>query len=293
MKRIVTLWLPLLAAFWLARATLQALLLERADGRLPALVEVAALPALQALALGWLTRSRGRPATWREGCRALLGGRPYLGALLALDLILLALAFALPAQEWLRPALGEAPEGSLTSLAAALQAAIAALLFARVAHRLDRRGGARAGALRLAALAAGLALLASFFAVDWLTLLGQALLPEGSPLLWRLTLDLPALVLAFALLFGAQPVLAGLAAGAESVAARRLLAVPPALDLAAACGWIAGTVSLLDAAVEETPAAVWSTIVVGCALVAATFLLLAGVAALSPLPPADRTKPVR
>ena len=56
MRRVFSLWLTLLAAYWLARAGASALFFGRVDQDTPALVELLAVPALQALALAWATR---------------------------------------------------------------------------------------------------------------------------------------------------------------------------------------------------------------------------------------------
>lgn len=60
MKRLLTLWLTLLGAFWLTRAAVSALLFERiADQGGEALFLLAAVPLLQTALVHWLTR----PAT--------------------------------------------------------------------------------------------------------------------------------------------------------------------------------------------------------------------------------------
>jgi hypothetical protein len=57
MKRLLTLWLTLLGAFWLTRAAVSALLFERiADRGGEALFLLVAVPLLQAALVGWLTR---------------------------------------------------------------------------------------------------------------------------------------------------------------------------------------------------------------------------------------------
>lgn len=61
MVRLLKIWLTLLAAYWLGRAAVSLLLFETADRGLPGLVEVAAVPAIQAALIGWLGRGgRGR-----------------------------------------------------------------------------------------------------------------------------------------------------------------------------------------------------------------------------------------
>lgn len=56
MVRLLKIWLTLLAAYWLGRAMVSLVLFETADRSLPGLVEVAAVPALQAALIGWLSR---------------------------------------------------------------------------------------------------------------------------------------------------------------------------------------------------------------------------------------------
>lgn len=57
MKRLFTLWLTLLGAFWLTRAVVSALLFQSvADRRGGALFLLVAVPLLQTALVGWLTR---------------------------------------------------------------------------------------------------------------------------------------------------------------------------------------------------------------------------------------------
>jgi hypothetical protein len=56
MKRLLSLWLTLLAAYWLARAAAAALLFGRVETGWPSFAELAAIPLLQAAALTWITR---------------------------------------------------------------------------------------------------------------------------------------------------------------------------------------------------------------------------------------------
>jgi hypothetical protein len=59
MKRLLHLWLALFGAYWLTRAGASALLWGRVEGGFPAAFELVVVPMMQALALAWLTRSRG------------------------------------------------------------------------------------------------------------------------------------------------------------------------------------------------------------------------------------------
>ncbi|MFY9826398.1 MAG: hypothetical protein WAM82_33855 [Thermoanaerobaculia bacterium] len=58
MQRFLTLWFALLAAGWLTRAAVSALLFERADRGPAVLVQVFAVPLLQAALLVWATRPK-------------------------------------------------------------------------------------------------------------------------------------------------------------------------------------------------------------------------------------------
>jgi hypothetical protein len=56
MQRFLTLWLTLLGAFWLTRAAVSALLFQRADAGPATLLQVLAVPLLQAALLAWTTQ---------------------------------------------------------------------------------------------------------------------------------------------------------------------------------------------------------------------------------------------
>lgn len=71
MRRVVKLWLALLGAYWLTRAGVSALLFGRVDQGYPALVELLAIPAVQALALAWASRPAGGAVAAAEA-----GGEP-------------------------------------------------------------------------------------------------------------------------------------------------------------------------------------------------------------------------
>jgi len=60
MQRFLTFWLTLLAAGWLTRAAVSALLFERADGGPAVLFQILAVPVLQAALLAWATRPKPR-----------------------------------------------------------------------------------------------------------------------------------------------------------------------------------------------------------------------------------------
>jgi hypothetical protein len=71
MTRLLTLWLTLLAAFWLTREAVSALLFQRVDQGPAAWAELLIVPALQTAVLGWLTRA---PAAGRPGEEEEAGG---------------------------------------------------------------------------------------------------------------------------------------------------------------------------------------------------------------------------
>lgn len=57
MMRLLTLWLTLLAAFWLTRTAVSAVLFQHVDQGAGAWAELLIVPLLQAAAVGWLTRA--------------------------------------------------------------------------------------------------------------------------------------------------------------------------------------------------------------------------------------------
>jgi hypothetical protein len=63
MRRFLTLWLTLVAALWLTRAAVSALLFQRADVGPAAVFQALAIPLLQAAALAWATRPPVSPRT--------------------------------------------------------------------------------------------------------------------------------------------------------------------------------------------------------------------------------------
>jgi hypothetical protein len=60
MRRLLAIWLTLLAAFWLTRAVVSAFLFERADRSWEGFLQLVMIPLLQTLILGWLTRPAGK-----------------------------------------------------------------------------------------------------------------------------------------------------------------------------------------------------------------------------------------
>ena len=155
MRRVVNLWLALLAVYWLMRAATSSLLFGRVDQGYPALAELLAIPALQAMALAWATREPGSlqlALPWREGWRLW----PLRGAL-AVDAGVLAAAWLMPAARrpaWLTPSLGTGLPAWLTALKLAGAAALLAAALRRRGFRPRERLAVAAVAAALLALAA-------------------------------------------------------------------------------------------------------------------------------------------
>src|SRR5260370_34488592 len=147
MKRVVNLWLALLAAYWLTRAGASSLLFGRVERGYPALVDLLAIPALQALALAWATRQPGSvqlALPWREGWRLW----PLRGVL-AIDVSVIAAAWLMPAASrpsWLAPSFrARLPAWLAAGKLAAAAALLAAALRRRGVQARDR--GSRAAAV--------------------------------------------------------------------------------------------------------------------------------------------------
>ncbi len=67
MQRFLTFWLTLIAAGWLTRAAVSAVLFERAQAGPGVLLQVFAVPLAQAALLTWATRPKAvRPADERR-----------------------------------------------------------------------------------------------------------------------------------------------------------------------------------------------------------------------------------
>ena len=167
MRRVVNLWLALLAAYWLTRAGASSLLFGRVAQGYPALVELLAIPALQAVAIAWATRQPdwsplALAVPWRQGWRL----TPLRGAL-AVDAIVIAAAWLTPAAyrpAWLAPSL----DAGLPAWLAALKLAAAAALLAAALCR--PRWSAR-DRLAVAAVATALLALAAEPWQGWLAAL--------------------------------------------------------------------------------------------------------------------------
>jgi len=224
MRRLVNLWLALLAAYWLTRAAVSSLLFGRVDQGFSALLELIAVPALQALAVGWFTRPAGTARLappWRAGWRL----RPLRGVLV-LDAAVLAAAWLLPGPScpscggWLAPSWS----GGLPGWLAAAKLLAAAMLLAAA---LARPGWDWRDRLAVALLAAGLLALAAEPWRGWLAgLPGWLQQIPSPPVRWCAAYGT---LLAAALL---------LAAPAEAALGRR------AGEAALACEWALGLLLL-------------------------------------------------
>jgi hypothetical protein len=93
MSRLLAIWLTLLAAFWLTRALASALLFGTADRGTAGVLQLVAVPAVQALLVVWATRRPG-PFAHALPVRAALG-QADLRAILLLDAAVLALGWVL------------------------------------------------------------------------------------------------------------------------------------------------------------------------------------------------------
>jgi len=179
MRRVVNLWLALLGAYWLTRAGASSLLFGRVDHGYPALLDLLAIPALQAVALAWATRQPGAAdlaLPWREAWRL----RPLRGAL-AVDVSVIAASWLMPATSrpsWLAPSFRA---GLPAWLAAVKLAAAATLLVAA----LGRHGFRARDRFAVVALAAALLALAAEPWLGWLAGLPDRLaMVTPPPLRW-------------------------------------------------------------------------------------------------------------
>jgi hypothetical protein len=253
MKRLLTLWLTLLAAFWFTRAAVSALLFQRADRGPEALFEVVTLPVLQTLILGWTTRAPGPPplaGVWREVRR-----RRLFAVLLLADGVAVALAGLFP----------------FPDLWAGLQAAAAGVVAGGFALR-ERRDPDRAW---LGVFALALLTLASTQLLGWMRPLPSLLLADQSPAV-RWTAFYGCLLAAgVGLLLTVQPILA-----------RRSATAADALDAAIGLGLLGGLAALLHLFLSAFPSEPWGALADAGSLAATTSLLFAALLARS-APPAE------
>jgi hypothetical protein len=267
MRRLATLWLTLLAAFWLSGTAVSALLFGHAEANREVVWSILCIPAAQTLLLGFLTRAPGSSplAVWRE-----LGSSAWLRGVLALDLVVLA-GGAIAAG---RPLPG-LPLDRLVDGYTGVKLGLAGLGFGGLVAR--GRGGRDAwiwlslwGRARLALLAVGLLALASVH-------LSSRTLGGLDLALGELYEEYPAIVFAALLALGLGLLLAVL-----PLFHRRSPTVALALEIAAACGWVAGLLMLLASLPEPRPGELWSGATAVFATLSATFLTAAAVLALFP-----------
>lgn len=269
MRRFLILWLTLLAAFWLTRSVLSAALFARAEMDREAFWLLLVVPAVQALVLAWVTRSPSSRPLLASG-RELLA-LPFGVGLVVTDAVLITAGLIWPDSPWLGLATGRVGD-----FYTGVKLALAGLAFGFLAFR--GRGPRDAwiwlplsGRSRVALLAAGLL----FYAVFQL---GASLEVVLQPLfLFELYEEFPWVV-SSALLAAMLLLLASL----EPLFVRHSKAAGAALTAAAATSLAAGLVTLLAMLPEPASEEPWSALIGGLALLSASFLLLAPVAALFP-----------
>ncbi|MES1245667.1 MAG: hypothetical protein ABUT39_28940 [Acidobacteriota bacterium] len=233
MSRLLALWLTLLAAFWLTRAASSALLFGTAVRGPGEVLQLVAVPALQALLVAWATRRPG-PFLHGEPLRSALGQADVRGILI-LDAAVLVVGWIFLGHPWLGLAQGR----NLANAWIALKAGTAGVVLARSSR--DRW---------VLALAAGLLVLAVLVLAG---LVGPA--PDGL-LRW---LILHGLLLAAG---------TGLALEAQRRLRRSRPAAALALDWALGLALLAGMLAVLGLA----PAAATLASLAATALLAAALL---------------------
>jgi hypothetical protein len=266
MKRLLALWLTLLAAFWLTRTAVSALLFQRADRGYGTLVQLVAIPVLQAVMVGWLTRAAW-PSSWKILGRELLQRRLLLGMLVA-DAAVLLLAVTVE---------NEAPPAAW----AGLQAGAAGVLFALLA----RGAGWTRRERGWFWITAGLLAAAALFSIPMLPTPEEILLPDRSEILHWVLVELPLSALLAGVLLWVQPMLG-----------RRRLGAAAALDAAVGLGLLASLLDLPSTVPPQGSDVAWEPLAWLCRLAAATALVAAALvardappleeAAFDPAPPA-------
>lgn len=187
MRRLLYLWLALLGAYWAATAAISTFVLGRVDRGEIAILSMMAIPAAQALLLGWFTRDprRGPGSPWPSGAAGVA-----IRVLIVVDLAVAATGGLLP----------EDPVFSLNhgGLVSHLYAALQALAAAGFAAFLARRN--REDRLPLALLAAALGGYAIDSGVGVLSVLPARLAAERASFAVWLTVHATAALLGAALL---------------------------------------------------------------------------------------------
>lgn len=236
MKRLLTLWMTLFAAFWFTRTVTSALLVQEVGRDYGSLFELVVIPLLQTLVIGWLTRPPGREPLLPP-LRPVVR-HPALGTALALDLVAVALSWR-----------------SFTVLAAwtGFKLVAAGALAARIALRRERGWG------WIAALAAALLACGPLIALGVPRYLADHLLPEQPALAQWLAIYVPLAVLGVSLVLQAQ----------------KILGPTPArwLDLALGLALLAGMAAVLGLFARPYLAGAWGFVAALCAALAGTALL--------------------
>lgn len=261
MKRLLTLWLTLLAALWLTRTAVSALLFQDAGRGFDAAFLLVTVPVLQTLTVGWFTRSPG-PLPWAVLAREVRARRLLLGLLTAdAAVLLLAALFE-----------SEIPPAAWAALQTLAAAAALGLGVARGAWDRPERAwlGLLAFTLAIFALAA----------LPGLAPLQSAILPGRPPLLQRLACEVPPLVIAAAALLTCRDIL-----GRESAVAGT------ALDAALGFGLLGALLEILTLVPQGPLPVLWALLSWACLLLAATSLAAAALLARSPAPPGSAFDP--
>lgn len=254
MRRLLALWLTLLASFWLTRALVSALLFGSADRTWEGFFQLVTVPVLQALFVAWATRRPGRPAHLLPVRIALR--RPDLRAILLFDAAVIALGALLPAVSWFSLSQGR----NLPSAWVAMKAVAAGWVFVQQARQPSEKAAAWLQALAAALFGLGLAVF-----LDAVRPLPALLLPSQPRLLRWTLVNGTILALGTAVLLKVQRFLRkgrtaaalsldwtlGLALAAALISAVHVFRHPfltePWASLAASCNSLAVTAALLAA----------------------------------------------
>lgn len=259
MSRLLALWLTLLAAFWLTRASTSAVIFGNADRGYESIFLLVTVPALQALLVAWATRRPG-PFAHALPVRTALR-QPDLRAILFFDAAVLALG-------WFLGTLGEVGWFSLSqgrnlpSAWIALKAGAAAVVLFLGTRERGEEGRWLLG------LAAGLLALALMVLFDVLRPLPALLLPDQPrPLSW---------LLVHGLLFAAGT---GLVLRVQRLFRRGRAAAALALDWALGLGLLAALTAALHLFRRPFLTEPWGSFAATCNSLAVTALLAAALLA--------------
>jgi len=242
MKRLLTLWMTLFAAFWFTRTVTSALLVQEVARDFRSLFQLVTIPVLQTLVVGWLTRPPGR-VPLLPPLRPVVR-HPGLAAVLALDLVAAALSWR---------------DFAVLAAWAGLKLVVAGALAARIGLRRERRGNAWIAALAGLLLACG-----PLIAVGVPRYVAGYLLPEQPALARWLAVYAPLAALAVGLILQVQRTF-----GEERATAVRWL------DAALGLGLLAGIAAVLGLFARPYLAGPWGFAAALCAALAGTALLAA------------------